>query len=145
MDEVWNRRRRGAFAPNRDGEHEGEAPPTWAFELAGELDELRFQLTALHQSLYEEVRTRRVVVEEPDGFERVVLEGREIFGGVEVRSRSGDGQKSSAGLFALDPGEGDPAQVGLCLSDQGNIVASLDVYSRHTPRLWMGDEPHTDS
>lgn len=144
MDEIWHRRRDGAFAPGETDDATGDVPPSWAFELAGELDELRFQLAALHRSLSEEVRTRRLVVEEPDGFERVVADGRSNFGGVEVRSRVGRGGGTTAGLFALDPVSGDPAQVGLCLSDRGNIVASLDVYSRRKPRLWTG-EPRSTS
>jgi hypothetical protein len=128
---------------DRSADDAVDPPPAWALELAGEIDDLRLQLAGIRRSLSTEVRTRRVVVEEADGFERVVLEGRSIFGGVEVRSRARLGESTAAGLFALDPGDGDPAQVGLCLSDRGNIVASLDVYSRHRPRLWMGEPPQT--
>jgi hypothetical protein len=141
MDETGSGRLDGEEVPgtkNDDG-----VPPAWALELASEIDDLRLQLAGLRRSLSNEVRTRRVVVEEADGFDRVVLEARSIFGGVEVRSRARLGEATAAGLFALDPGDGDPAQVGVSLSDRGNIVASLDVYSRHRPRLWTGEPPQT--
>lgn len=122
----------------------GAPRPDGSRDLAAEVDELRKDVAALQLSMKAEIRTRRVVVEEPDGFPRVVLEARGMFGGVEVRSRAHAGEDSTAGLFALDPGDGDPAQVGMCISDRGDIVASFDVYSRHLPRLWTGGSSQAD-
>jgi hypothetical protein len=76
-------------------------------------------------------------VEEGDGFARVVIDARDCFGGVEVRARAHPDRPTSASLFAFDPIDGDSAQVGACLSDDGNIVGTFDLYSGRHPRVWL--------
>lgn len=69
-------------------------------ELAGEIDRLRTELAALRIELTSEVRTRRVVIVEGDGFERVVLGARGEFGHVTVNGRSAERGSTCAELFA---------------------------------------------
>jgi hypothetical protein len=107
----------------------------WLGELDVELDELRAQVALLRSGLREEVRTRRLVVVEDDGFPRVVAEAQGLYGGVEVRSRAGERPAVASGLFVVDAGDGDPANAGAQLSDAGDVVALLDVSGGRSPRL----------
>ncbi len=97
------------------------------------IDDLRQQVSDLCSGLEAEVRTRRIVVMSGDGFERVVVDALDDHGHVEVRSRGTVDRTTSALLFAEDASDGDPCQVGLALSDEGDITMDLSLYSGHRP------------
>jgi hypothetical protein len=107
----------------------------------GQLDELRAELSRLRASLEIEIRTRRIVVREDDGFERVVIGAHGRWGGVAVHGRAHRPGSTSAELFANDPVDGDGANVGLSLADAGNVVATFEVLQGRRPALWIAPEP----
>lgn len=113
--------------------------------LAERLDTLSSELAELRASLLREVRSRRVVVVEHDGFERIVLGASERFGHVTVVSRTAIDSSTGVELFANDAVDAEPANVGLALVDGGDVVSTLDVTSGARPRLWLPDgrEEHT--
>jgi hypothetical protein len=88
------------------------------------------------------VRTRRLVVVERGGFERVVAEGGSTHGSLAVRARSGVSGSTKVELFADDPIDGDGTNVGVALGRAGNVVATLEV-GGGDPVLWIdgGDDP----
>ena len=88
---------------------------------------LRSDLDALRASLSAEVRTRRLVVEEEDGFERVVAEGHGEHGTLTVYARPVDRERAAEGAV-----EGDGAEVVLIGNDE-SIAPSASVYVRATP------------
>lgn len=63
---------------------------------------LRDDVAALRASLATEVRTRRLVVEEEDGFERIVAAGGAFFGAVTVHARPVDGAHANVALVGSD-------------------------------------------
>lgn len=140
MQDGRRERSDGSNNPSHEGSHDAADATSLqrVLELRNEVRDLREQLTDLQVQLTTEVRTRRLVVEEGDGFARVVIDARDFFGGVEVRARSHPEQPTSSGLFALDPIDAEPAQVGAFLSDGGNIEGSFDLYSGRRPRVWLG-------
>lgn len=104
--------------------------------LEAENRELRDDLNVLRASLATEVRTRRLVVEEEDGFERIVAEGHGTRGTVEVLARPVDRERASEGAV-----EGEAASVTLLGCDEsippkasvyflagGDVRGSLDVW-----------------
>lgn len=60
---------------------------------------LRNDLSAMRASLAAEVRTRRLVVEEEDGFERIVAEGRGTHGKIQVHARPVDQSRTAEGAI----------------------------------------------
>jgi hypothetical protein len=106
-------------------------------EIEAALGSMRDELAALRRALGEELRTRRLVVVEDDGFERVVISARGAFGYVAVCGRNGPRDRSRVELFANDPIDGDGTHVGVALSTRGDVVASLEVLDRHRARLWV--------
>jgi len=108
-------------------------------DLVERVGALSAELADLRTSLASEVRTRRVVVVEEDGFERIILGARDRFGHVTVVSRTPPGASTIAELFANDPVDADGANVGVALTDAGNVVATLDVADDRAPRLWTSD------
>jgi hypothetical protein len=98
---------------------------------------LSADLRALRGALRRELRTRRIVVVEDDGFERVVVSTRGGFGYVAVCGRDGVGGATCVELFANDPVDVDGAHVGMAVSDHGDVVAALDALEGHRPRLWI--------
>lgn len=103
--------------------------------IEAENRDLRDALDALRAGLSGEVRTRRLVVEEEDGFERVVAEGHGTHGTVEVYARPVDRERATEGAA-----EGETASVALLGNDEsippsasvyflagGDVLGSLDV------------------
>jgi hypothetical protein len=113
--------------------------------LASRVEHLARELTALQEELRRELRTGRVVVVEPDGFERIVLAARDRYGQITVYGRTEPGGATSAELFANDAADGDTVQAGVALTDLGDVVAVLDVRRGTEPRLWTDsrDTDHT--
>jgi hypothetical protein len=110
----------------------GSTEPT---DDARELDQLRQEVAALRAAISTEIRTRRVTVVEPDGFERIVLEAQGRFGSIAVRTRS-KAAPTEAGLFGNDPIDGDGSHVGIALTDQGDVVAAFEVLQGREAVLW---------
>ncbi|MEX1006445.1 MAG: hypothetical protein WD271_01205 [Acidimicrobiia bacterium] len=108
-------------------------------ELGEEIVGLRRAIDNLERRLAREVRTRRVTVEAPDGFPRIVATAGERGGQVRVRTRSRDEVITGAELFAndLEPGAG---HVGLALTRGGDVVAVFEATDDADPRVWSDNE-----
>ena len=106
-------------------------------DLSDAVQCLRDEVAGLRDGIAREVRTERVVVVEPGGFERIELTARARFGHVTVRGRTPDGASSCAELFATDPVDGDGAHVGVALTAAGDVVAMLDVLEGGAGQLWF--------
>jgi hypothetical protein len=115
-------------------------PATALRDLVDRLGTLEEEVAELRESLAREVRSRRIVVVEEDGFERIVLGARDRFGHVSVQSRTAVGTSTTAELFANDGLDGDAAEVGVALTDRGEVVSTLDVTSGRPPRLWVSPD-----
>lgn len=98
--------------------------------------EVRARLRRLHGQLDHEVRTRRVVIVEHDGFERAVLEAERSFGALTVRARSASPGTVAVELFAADARDGEPAHLGIALLDAGDVVAAVDVLAGREAMVW---------
>ena len=113
--------------------------------LTEEVRPLREELAALRRELADEVRTRRVVVVEPDGFERVILYAEETHGGITLGGRSERGRSTALDIHVDDAEEdADPEDVpsfGFAFWDRGNTVASFVVVSPGPPALWSDGRP----
>lgn len=105
--------------------------------LTREVRSLREELAELRRSLADEVRTRRLVVEEGDGFERCILAPAEDHATLLLRARSEPGATSGVELCVHDACEGDGPIVGMALLDEGNVVGVFDVVSGRQPTLWI--------
>lgn len=104
--------------------------------LEAAVAEIRSRLARLRHHLGEEVRTRRLVVTEADGFERVVLEGNRSYGAVTVRARSAGPGTVAVDIFAADALDGDPAHIGVALIDAGDVVAAVDAFAGRPAVVW---------
>jgi hypothetical protein len=105
--------------------------------LETEAARLRDALDCLTASLAVEVRTRRLVVVDQSGFERLVAEGRDNHGFLVLRGQSAAQRSTSVQLFADDPLDGEGAHVGVALGERGDIVAVLEVSDGREPTLWL--------
>ena len=103
---------------------------------AEQLAVVQQEVAALRAELRTEVRTRRVVVIEDDGFERIVLSADESHGEIVVAARPSEDRSTKAVLFALDSEDAEGPFVGMELVDRGNSVAGLSLLEGHRPRLW---------
>ena len=123
---------------------------------------------ALRAEIAEGVTTRRVVIVDPDGAERirltagdggalitladgdhdrVRLAARGDHGEVQVRSRPAqpDGDATHVVLFALDAEDGDDhPYVGVELVERGDTAGGLSLYETHRPHLWWADPDDPD-
>jgi hypothetical protein len=105
------------------------------------IHQLRRELDQLRESLAETVETQRVVVRDPAGLPRVVINATTSAGSIGVLSRNEGGVVCAAELFGQDAGRGEPAYSALTLVDQGDVAAVLDVESGRRPDLWIRDSP----
>src|SRR5882762_4519852 len=87
--------------------------------LTDRVRQLTEELLELRRSSDREVRTRRLVVVEEDGFERIVAEGGGRFGQVTVYGRTPDGRSTCVELFVNDPVDANAAHAGMALVDGG--------------------------
>jgi hypothetical protein len=106
-------------------------------EVRARVTELDDRLGRLQAELTEEVRSRRVVVVGDDGFPRVEITARGAFGHVSVHGRTQGPSSTCVELFANDPADSDGAEVGLALSVDGDVVATLHVLQGRQPALWI--------
>jgi hypothetical protein len=97
--------------------------PTLLEQLAQEVLALRSELASLREQLATEVRTRRLVVVDATGFERIVGETLPDSASFEVLCR--DDQETAARMYASDESVG--AEAGVALSGGGSIVGELSV------------------
>jgi hypothetical protein len=95
-------------------------------ERVSELEARVELLEAALSAMREEVRTRRVVVEAPDGYERVVINALDEWGEITVQAKSStdDGYGTLAKLYA---GEGDGFSASFVLYGAGKPYLSADV------------------
>lgn len=110
--------------------------------VAAEVAAVREELRRLQERQAEVVRTRRLVVEDADGFERVVVAGRGRYGHLTVSARAPVGRSVCAELFANDPLEGSGAHVGVALSDGGDVVSAFEVAEGRRPVMWVDATGH---
>lgn len=108
--------------------------------LDAAISDVAARLARLRGTLAGEIRTRRLVVAEPDGFERVVAEATGGLGAVLVRTRTTGPGTVGVEVFAADPVGGDPAHVGVALLDGGDVVAAIDLQAGCRPMIWLGDD-----
>lgn len=122
-----------------EGDRPADAgPQAHLGQLVERIDSMGRELVELRRALGEEVRTRRVVVVEDDGFERIVLGAAARFGHVTVQARSAGGEPACVELFANDRINGGGAHVGVALSDAGDVAAVLELIVGRLPELWIG-------
>ncbi|HMJ76554.1 MAG TPA: hypothetical protein VK507_11310, partial [Iamia sp.] len=106
----------------------------------------------------DEVRTRRIVVVDnagaerirlstegdgcgvrlltDDGFERLTLESDPEHGALRISGRSDGTGPTRVDVFAVDPEDDAGAYVGVELIDVGNSVAGFTVVESREPRTW---------
>lgn len=108
--------------------------------LDAAIGDVAARLARLRGALAGEIRTRRLVVAEPDGFERVVAEATGGLGAVLVRTRTTGPGTVGVEVFAADPVGGDPAHVGVALLDGGDVVAAIDLQAGRRPMIWLGGD-----
>jgi hypothetical protein len=106
-------------------------------ELRDELRLLREELAGLRSDVAAEVRTRRLVVVDSQGFERLVAEGGDDHGFLAVRGRAGERRCTAVELYVNDPVDGDGTHAGVALGEDGDIVAALEVTGHGEPTLWL--------
>ncbi|HYI61779.1 MAG TPA: hypothetical protein VEW93_08245 [Acidimicrobiales bacterium] len=122
------------------------------------VERLREDVARLRLEVETEVRTRRVVVMDasgadrirltadddvcrvvlidPNGFERLGFEAADAHGVVRIAGRTESDHPSQVDVFALDPEDDQGAYVGVELVDQGNSVAGFTVVESRPPRTW---------
>jgi len=90
--------------------------------------QLRADVEGLRAALADEVRTRRVVVEDEHGNERVLITGGQTYGSVCVRALDPpqDGVVTIE-LFAVDSIDADPPEVGLAITVGGTTVPGMSL------------------
>lgn len=107
--------------------------------LTREVRSLHDELSALRDALATEVRTRRIVVVEADGFERCIVDAAGTHAVITLAGRSEPGLSTAMDFYVDDAMDGDGPSVGLALIDRGNVVASFGLVSPQSPRVWIDD------
>lgn len=90
--------------------------------LAERIAALEFDLAVLRASLAEHVRTRRIVVVDEAGVERIVLDARHRTGSVLVRLAGVEGATTGVEVYASEPDVG-RGEVGMCVLRDGDVVS----------------------
>lgn len=123
-----------------------------------DIKRLREEVARLRSQVEDEVRTRRIVVVDnagverirlstegdgcgvslltDDGFERLTLESDPEHGTLRISARSDGTGLSRIDVFAIDPEDDAGAYVGMELIDAGNSVAGFTVVESRAPRTW---------
>jgi hypothetical protein len=114
---------------SRDGGVDGERAAT--------VEALRGEIRELRASLANEIRTRSLVIEDGDGFERFVVASKHRFGDATLYGRSEHDDVTCVDLFANDPVDGSGPHVGVALTDNGVVVAGFEISSGEAPRIWF--------
>jgi hypothetical protein len=110
-------------------------------EVSASVRWLQDELTDLRALLATELRTRRVVVVDEAGFERIVLAAHEKYGHVTVFAAAPGRASTCVELFVTDRVDEDGAEVGVALVDAGDTVATLNAFTGRRARLWVDDGP----
>lgn len=110
-------------------------------DLVSSVDALRTDLDDLRRALAAEIRTRRVVVTDGDGFARVVVSADSNSAHASVCCRTHDGESTRVELFATDPIDATAAHVGLALVQRGNIIGAVDAAGERRAWLWIDEQP----
>ncbi len=101
--------------------------PTGTSSVEARLGAVERLLGELIEHLGHEVRTRRVVVVEDDGFERVILASGGRHGEVTVAARNPGVGTTAAELYAHDAVEGDGPHAGVALIEDGDVSVLREV------------------
>jgi hypothetical protein len=141
--------------PSPDGEDADRRAPADHLAIA----RLQEELARLRRQVETEVRTRRVVIVDergadrirlsasaesgcvvglldPDGFERSALAADLEGGALRIASRPLGDEVVRVDVFARDPEDGAGAYVGVELVDAGTSVSGLTVIETRPPRTW---------
>lgn len=123
------------------------------------IDRLRREVAGLRHQVEGEVRTRRVVIVDEqgverirlsvdadggccvalvdvDGFERTALSADRSGGSLRISARPLGVDPARVDVFALDPEDDAGAYTGIELIEAGNSVAGFTVVESHAPRAW---------
>lgn len=125
---------------------------------------LRAEVSRLRREIKDEVRTRRVVVIDDagverirlsvdeagcrvallaaDGFERLTLEDGEGLGALRIAGRSAGSDPSRVDVFAVDPEDEQGVYVGVELVEAGTSIAGFTAMEGRRPRLWTVPDFH---
>lgn len=109
-------------------------------DLMAAVETVRAELRELRDSLADEVRTRKVILAESDGFERLVAAARDGFAHVTLHGRTVDGQATCVELFANDPINGTGTHIGVALTTSGEVVAAFETIQGDRPRIWLAPD-----
>ena len=94
-------------------------------DLVRELASLRRELGELKAGLAEQVTTRRLVVVDGDGVQRVVVRAEKTTGSVLVRVDSVVGETTGVELYAVEPvDDSGTAEAGAALYRSGEVAGS---------------------
>ena len=91
-------------------------------QLEERLASMEVEIAMLRATLHEHVRTRRVVVVDDHGVERIVLDARHHTGSVLVKLSGRNGATTGVEIYAADAETG-PPEVGLCVLRDGDVVS----------------------
>lgn len=91
-------------------------------QLEDRLASLELELAMLRASVEERLRTRRLVVVDEDGVERIVLEATSTTGSVLVRLAGQAGQTTGMEIYATES-EGGAPDLGWCVLRDGDVVS----------------------
>jgi hypothetical protein len=125
---------------------------------------LQAEVDGLRREIGKEVRTRRVVVVDdagvermrlsadkagcrvvllaPDGFERLLLEDGEGIGALRITGRSAGSDPTRVDVFAVDPEDEQGVYVGVELVEAGTTVAGFTAMEGRRPRIWTVHDLH---
>ena len=94
-------------------------------DLVRELASLRRELGELRAGLAKQVTTRRLVVVDGDGVQRVVIRSDQTTGSVLVRVDAAAGETSGVELYAVEPvDDSERAEFGVALYRAGEVAGS---------------------
>jgi hypothetical protein len=91
-------------------------------QLEDRLASLELELAMLRASVEERLRTRRLVVVDEHGVERIVLEATSTTGSVLVRLAGAAGQTTGMEIYATES-EGGAPDLGWCVLRNGDVVS----------------------
>lgn len=122
------------------------------------IERLREEVARLRSQIEDEVRTRRIVVVDnagverirlstegdgcgvrlltDDGFERLALESDPEHSALHISGRTDGSGPTRVDVFVVDPEDDAGAYMGVELIDAGNSVAGFTVVESRKPRMW---------
>lgn len=91
-------------------------------DLATRVAALEVELALLQAAQAEQVRTRRMVVVDADGVERVIVDARHRTGSMLVRLAGQPGRTTGIEIYACETESGSP-ELGWCVIRDGEVVS----------------------